>query len=246
MKEIQSKSQNESDKKSMPYDESDMKDKAQDKSEQKPQDYLQGFRTWSRQNKDKIALLLVSAALAARIATPSKPQDPQLAIQPKTVIEQSVEVDGQPASKQAPIVQAAEPEVLGFWGLHRRIWDALVSPVKSGFAYLLRRALAALAALAITLFCLFVWPLPQFLKWTKKKFQDFVTSPNFDRLAIFVKLGTGLACLAAYWLRPDSRQAWLLVLGVTCLILAGLAAYWTYCRPEESKLVPKHDLPIDN
>lgn len=243
MKEIKSKSQDESDKKSKPYDESEMEGRAQDKNEQKPQDYLQGFRTWSRQNKDKIALLLVSAALAARIASPSKPQDPQLASQPRTVIEQSVEVDGQPVSKQAPIVQAAEPEVLGFWGLHRRIWDALVSPVKSGFAYLLRRALAGLVALAIALFCLFVWPLPQFLKWTKKKFQDFVTNPNFNRLAILVKLGAGLGLLAAYWLKPDDRQVWLLVLGVSCLILAGLSAYWTYRRSAELSLVSKQNLP---
>ena len=243
MKEIRSKSQDESDKKSKPYDESEIEGKAQDKNEQKPQDYLQGFRTWSRQNKDKIALLLVSAALAARIASPSKPQDLQLASQPRTVIEQSVEVDGQPVSKQAPIVQAAEPEVLGFWGLHRRIWDALISPVKSGFAYLLRRALAAVAAFVIALFCLFVWPLPQFLKWTKKKFQDFVTSPNFNRLAILVKLGAGLGLLAAYWLKPDDRQVWLLVLGVSCLILAGLSAYWTYRRSAELSLVPKQNLP---
>lgn len=196
-------------------------------------EYVNELRSRSQRHKKELALFLVSAALVTRMTAAPMPPAPALPVQPPTVIEYQLPAEmSEPVVDQAATVEA-EPEVLGFWGLHRRIWHALAAPVKSGVWHILWRALSAVIALALVLFCALVWPLPQIWSRTKSKFKDFVASPGFKRFSFWAKLAVGLGLLAVYFLVPTSRRPWLLVIAAACLALVGLSYYFTSLREAE-------------
>ena len=197
-------------------------------------EYVKGLRGRSRRNKQKLALVLVSAALVTRMATAPLPPAPALPVQPSTVIEYQLPAEKLEAEVDQTAAIESEPEVLGFWGLHRRIWHALADPVKSGVWHVLWRALSAVIAIALTLFFALVWPLPQIWSRTKHKFKDFVASPHLNSFSFWAKLAVGLGLLSVYFLIPDSRRPWLLVIAAACLALIGLAYYFTHQRVAEA------------
>lgn len=189
---------------------------------------IKGLKDRSRRSRKKLALVLVSAALVTRMTAAPLPPAPDRPVQPPTVIAYEMPAEETRSELGQATAVAAEPEVFGFWGLHRRIWQALAAPVKSGLWHSLWRALSALVAIALAFFCTLVWPLPQLWSRTKHKFKDFVASPRFTRFAFWVKLAVGLSLLAGYLLIPTARRPWLLAIAAACLALLGLTYYWTY------------------